>query len=89
MPENTTLLDTLNIALWTHGLTTSLRRRKSYRLVNAAAENSPIRSSHSFSVFVSFVLASSTSLPVRHGQGGKKKRRKRGKEMKHVHLNIR
>lgn len=83
MPENTTLLDVLNIALWTHGLTTSLRRRKSNRLVNAAAENSPIRSSHSFFVFLSFVLAFSTSPPIRHGWGKKKRERER-KEMKHV-----
>lgn len=51
MPENTTLLDILNIAHWTHGLTTSLRQRKSSRLVNAAVENSPIRSSHSYALF--------------------------------------
>lgn len=51
VPENTTLLDILNIAHWTHGLTTSLRQRKSSRLVNAAVENSPIRSSHSFALF--------------------------------------
>lgn len=47
-PENSTLLDILNIAHWTHGLTTSLRNSKSNRLVNAAAENSPISSSHSY-----------------------------------------
>lgn len=51
VPENTTLLDILNIARWTLGLTTSLRTRKSNRLVNAAAENSPIRASHSHSLF--------------------------------------
>ena len=52
VPENTTLLDVLNIAWRTHGLTASLRRSKSNRLVNAAAENSPIRASPSYSSFL-------------------------------------
>lgn len=66
-PENTTLLDILNIAGWTHGLTTSLRNSKSNRLVNAAAENSPIRASHSYYLFFLITSAFFCSLPVGHG----------------------
>lgn len=47
VPENTTLLDVLYIALLTRGLTT-LRQRKSNGLVNGAAESSPVRRSLSF-----------------------------------------